>query len=184
MAELHLLVPLDGSGFARTVLGAVRALFTPATAHLTLLRVGESPRHVAPVAERPTSPSGAMLPDYEAVPEDETHVWASQEWESARQRLRDDVAPDARRLERDGWDVEIATAFGDPAEEIVRWCADHEPDLVAMATHGRSGLSRALLGSVAERSLRRLSVPILMLRPEEAVDAVPNTAVEAAAEPG
>lgn len=184
MADRRVLVPLDGSAFARTVLGAVRALFDPATTRLTLLRVGESPRRAAPASDRPTIPSAGILPDFEAVPEEETHVWASQEWESARQRLRDDVLPDARRLERDGWNVEVATAFGDPAEEIVAWCDDHEPDLVAMATHGRSGLSRALLGSVAERSLRGLAVPVLMLRPEEVVGGVTNPAAEAASESG
>ena len=163
MAERSVLVPLDGSPFARTVLGAVCGLFDPRTVRITLLRVGESPHAVGAPPDRRTVTSEMMLPDVEP----ETQVWASQEWESARQRLRDDLMPDARKLERDGWKVDVATAFGDPAEEIVGWCRDHEPDLVAMATHGRSGISRALLGSVAERALRQLSVPVLMLRPEE-----------------
>lgn len=166
MPELHVLVPLDGSGFSRSALGAVQTLFGPDAARLTLLRVGESPRTAGPVAEGPSP----MMPGFEPTVASEARVWPSQEWESARQRLRDDVAPDARRLEREGWTVDIATAFGDPSEEIVAWCSDHTPDLVAMATHGRTGLSRALLGSVAERALRNLSVPVLMLRPEGLVE--------------
>ena len=98
--------------------------------------------------------------------DDAPHVWPSQEWASARARLRDVVGEDARRLEREGWNVTGATAFGDPAREIVSWCKMHEPDLVAMATHGRTGLARALLGSVAERALRHLGVPLLLVRPE------------------
>jgi len=179
VAERTILVPLDGSAFARTVLGALRSLFDPATVHLTLLRVGEAPQHIGAPPERRTVTPDIILPEIEP----ETQVWDSQEWESARQRLRDDVAPDARRLERDGWSVDIATAFGDPAEEIVAWSRDHEPDLVAMATHGRSGLSRALLGSVAERALRRLAGPVLMLRPEEIRASEPEPAVEPATEP-
>jgi nucleotide-binding universal stress UspA family protein len=174
------LVPLDGSAFARSVLPALRSLLDPARTRLTVLRVGDAPHHVGAPPDRRTVTPEMMLPEVEP----EVQVWDSQEWESARQRLRDDVAPDARRLERDGWRVEIATAFGDPAEEIVAWCRDHEPDLLAMATHGRSGLSRALLGSVAERTLRQVAVPVLLLRPEEVRAGEPEPAAVVATEPG
>jgi nucleotide-binding universal stress UspA family protein len=180
MAERTVLVPLDGSPFARTVLGALRSLVDPGSTRLTVLRVGDMPAHVGALPDRRTVTSEMMLPEVEP----EAQVWDSQEWESARQRLRDDVAPDARRLEREGWTVEIATAFGDPAEEIVAWCRDHEPDLLAMATHGRSGLSRALLGSVAERTLRKVAVPVLLLRPEEVRAGEPEPAAAMTAEPG
>jgi len=163
VAEIHVLVPLDGSRFSRAVLAAVRALFVPERARITLFRVGDAPAHLGEPPTRRTVTSEMILPE----PEETTHVWDSQEWESARQRLRDELGPPARRLERDGWTVDVATAFGDPAKEIVAWCAEHRPDLVAMATHGRTGLSRALLGSVAERALRRLAVPVLMVRPED-----------------
>lgn len=180
MAERTVLVPLDGSPFARTVLGALRSLVDPGNTRLTVLRVGDTPPHVGAPPDRRTVTPEMMLPEVEP----EAQVWDSQEWESARQRLRDDVAPDARRLEREGWAVEIATAFGDPAEEIVAWCRDHEPDLLAMATHGRSGLSRALLGSVAERTLRKVAVPVLLLRPEEVRAGEPEPAAVMTAEPG
>ncbi|MDZ7708442.1 MAG: universal stress protein [Trueperaceae bacterium] len=163
MAEIRVLVPLDGSAFSRSILTAVRSLFVPERARITLFRVGDAPPHVGAPPARRTVTSEMILPE----PEEAAHVWDSQEWESARQRLRDELGPPSRRLERDGWTVDLATAFGDPAEEIVAWCVEHRPDLVAMATHGRTGLSRALLGSVAERALRRLAVPVLMVRPED-----------------
>lgn len=162
MADIHVLVPLDGSEFSRTVITAVRSLFDRERVRITLLRVGDAPAHLGGPPTRRTVTSEMILPE----PDEPTHVWDSQEWESARQRLRDELGPPARRLERDGWSVEVTTAFGDPAEEIVAWCEEHRPDMVAMATHGRTGLSRALLGSVAERALRRLAVPVLMVRPE------------------
>ena len=162
MAEIHVFVPLDGSEFSRSVIGAVRSLFEPESARITLFRVGDAPAHLGGPPARRTVTSEMILPE----PDEPTHVWDSQEWESARQRLRDELSPPARQLQRDGWRVEVATAFGDPAEEIVAWCEEKAPDIVAMATHGRTGLSRALLGSVAERALRRLAVPVLMVRPE------------------
>ena len=169
MNVLRILIPLDGSELSRTALPAVRTLFDPSRAHLTLLRVGEEP---AMPSDAPT-PVQVMI-DGEARMRDlgmhdeegEAHVWASQEWESARARLRDDVSEDAERLKEEGWTVHVATGFGDPAREIVAWCEEERPDLVAMATHGRTGLARALLGSVAERAVRRLGVPVLLVRPE------------------
>jgi nucleotide-binding universal stress UspA family protein len=173
MAERKVLIPLDGSEFSRRAIEAIDELFDADRVRLVLLRVGDAPPHVGGPVPRRTVTSEMILPE----PEQDTYVWDSQEWESARQRLRDEITPDARRLEREGWTVEAATAFGDPAEEIVAFARDHDVDLVAMATHGRTGLSRALLGSVAERALRRLRVPVLMVRPHEMGSGEPEEAV-------
>lgn len=59
------------------------------------------------------------------------------------------------------------TLDGDPASQIVDYSAAMEADLIAMATHGRSGLTRWLLGSVAERVLRSGGVPLLLVRPQK-----------------
>jgi nucleotide-binding universal stress UspA family protein len=56
----------------------------------------------------------------------------------------------------------IATRWGDPAREIIE--AIEPGDLVVMATHGRGGVTRALLGSVAESVMRRSPVPVLLVR--------------------
>jgi len=52
---------------------------------------------------------------------------------------------------------------GHPAEAIVQYVTDHDVDLVVMATQGRRGLERYLLGSVTERVLRTTDVPILVV---------------------
>ena len=58
---------------------------------------------------------------------------------------------------------------GSPGDEIVRLAGDEGFDLIVMATHGRSGWKRALLGSVAEHVLRHSpGVPLLMVHPDEA----------------
>jgi nucleotide-binding universal stress UspA family protein len=60
--------------------------------------------------------------------------------------------------------VSVESAVGDPAGEIVRAAADAKADLVVMGTHGRTGLEHALLGSIAERVVRRAKCPVLTVR--------------------
>jgi nucleotide-binding universal stress UspA family protein len=61
----------------------------------------------------------------------------------------------------DGTPVVIASLFGDPAEEIVRYAREHAVDLIVLGTHGRTGPSRALLGSVVEHVIRTAPCPVL-----------------------
>jgi nucleotide-binding universal stress UspA family protein len=57
--------------------------------------------------------------------------------------------------------VTVASTGGDPAEEILRYAARQPIDLIVVGTHGRTGVSRLLLGSVAERVLRGAHCPVL-----------------------
>lgn len=67
-----------------------------------------------------------------------------------------------------GLEVGVATAAGDPAEAILAHAAQGGVDLVVMATHGRRGLARLFLGSVAQRVVARAHCPVLTLHPGEA----------------
>ncbi|HEY4117827.1 MAG TPA: universal stress protein [Byssovorax sp.] len=58
-------------------------------------------------------------------------------------------------------------AEGDPAAEIIALAADVDADLVVVGTHGRSGLRRALMGSVAEGVVRRAGCPVYVMRPKQ-----------------
>ncbi len=53
---------------------------------------------------------------------------------------------------------------GDPMREILTAAGDAGADLIAMTTHGRSGLGRLLFGSVAEAVLRRAEIPVFLMR--------------------
>ena len=64
--------------------------------------------------------------------------------------------------------VEAVTAVGEPAHEIVTWAKEKGADLVVVGTHGRTGLTHALMGSVAERVVRRAPCPVLTVRPPKA----------------
>jgi nucleotide-binding universal stress UspA family protein len=61
---------------------------------------------------------------------------------------------------------------GDPASQIIDLCRENGADLIAMTTHGRSGVSRWVLGSVTEKVLREARVPLLVVRGREKVTIV------------
>jgi universal stress protein E len=69
----------------------------------------------------------------------------------------------ANDLGREKWSLRVEE--GAPIEVISRAVADMRPDLLVMGTHGRSGLLKALIGSVTEEALRSLSVDILAVPP-------------------
>ncbi len=66
--------------------------------------------------------------------------------------------------ERGAGGIRTDIVRGRPAEAILEYAADHEADLLAMGTHGRTGLSRYIAGSVTERVLRLAEVPVLTAR--------------------
>ena len=85
------------------------------------------------------------------------------------QRLSDASAPAGSDVP-----VIIASIAGDPAEEILAYARRHPIDLVVVGTHGRSGFSRMLLGSVADRVVRGASCPVLMVPPGALASAPPS----------
>jgi nucleotide-binding universal stress UspA family protein len=70
---------------------------------------------------------------------------------------------------------------GDPATEIARYAADANMDLIVMGTHGRTGLERMLLGSVAEQTLRAAPCSVLVVKLPRGVPAAEKPHVGAAA---
>ena len=89
-------------------------------------------------------------------------------WEGIDEMLRED-AEEAVATVRDVGEargVSVATAIleGSPSREIVEFAEREDCDLVVMGTHGRGGIDRLLLGSVAERVVRASDVPVLTVR--------------------
>ena len=83
--------------------------------------------------------------------------------DSLREEGRTALA-EVERLVDDRVPLESATVEGSPAREIVDDATETGVDLIVMGTHGRSGVDRLLLGSVAERVVRRSPVPVLTVR--------------------
>jgi nucleotide-binding universal stress UspA family protein len=169
MAKGKVLITLDGSDFSRQIISEVCKFFGPDQIEIVLLQVGGVQHgHTG----RPSRPASAEVPVpmYETAQDVEymQHpVYASQEYDSAAGVLHDGLRADQEALERDGYTVRSIAKFGDPAREIVATANEEGVSLVAMTTHGRSGLSRLVSGSVAEAVLRNTSIPVFMLRPVE-----------------
>ncbi len=144
-----ILIPLDESETSRGILDQVKRLPKREDAKVTLLRV------LVPLLERSTEREGR-------VDTEERHLALRRE---EAERALDEVA---RALREEGIDAAPKVVLGDPAATILDQVERTSPALVAMSTHGRSGPSRWIRGSVAERVLRRCSAPLLLVNPKGA----------------
>lgn len=130
-----ILIPLDGSRLAARILHALKRLLDGAAPEVTLLRVVEP--HSATEHDRAPAAEVAMRAQLEQL----------QETLGSHVRSR------------------IQIARGDPATEINTFARETGQELVAMATHGRTGVQRWVRGSVAEEVLRSCEVPLLLCNP-------------------
>jgi nucleotide-binding universal stress UspA family protein len=92
-------------------------------------------------------------------------IYASQQEHNSCAEIEAALSVEQALLRDAGYTVSMRVRFGDPAEEIVAYARDTHIDLIAMATHGRTGLHHLLMGSVAEQVLRRLAIPVMLVRP-------------------
>ena len=149
MTKHKVLIPLDRFEFSRNILPSVRRCLSPTNHRLVLLGVDE-PLKALDVA-------GTGLYDYYPINhESRVHEYAQDVFE-------DELLSDASLLQRAGFDTAVAIKRGDPIQEIADYVEMEAVDLVAMATHCRSGLSRLLFGSVATGVLRNVPVPVMLL---------------------
>lgn len=137
-----ILVPLDGTPF------------------------GEQALPVATAVARRTGARVRLAHVHRPVPVDQQTLGATAEF-AAREEDRRKLARVAGELAAAGVPAEHALLDGPVAETLVRHAAEVAADLVVMTTHGRGPLSRAVLGSVADSLVRRLTAPTLLVRPTD-----------------
>lgn len=163
------LIPLDGSTFSQQIIPTILQLFPAHNCRLILLRVANEPGEVL----RPTPAvwSSTWTHGHYNVPHEygQNPYPASidQVEASLRASIEDELAQIAEQLRAEGYQVSTAVQFGDAASEIADYARAKQVDIVAMATHGRSGILQLLMGSVAEKVMRNLPMPVLLLRPDE-----------------
>lgn len=88
----------------------------------------------------------------------------AERWYESRVAATEALFDRAReRAAEAGVPIRTATAVGKPGREIVRYVADHDIDHVVMGSHGRRGVERLVLGSVAERVLRRSDAVVTVI---------------------
>jgi nucleotide-binding universal stress UspA family protein len=139
MLPIHnILFPTDFSDRSVAAFHVACALARDHRAALTVLHVRDLP--VTAFAE------------FGAVPPPETPSRAE-----VMERLHEFEPPE-------GVNVEYFMADGRPSEEIVRTAEEHNAELIVMGTHGRTGLGRLVMGSVAEEVVRKASCPVLTLK--------------------
>lgn len=149
-----IVVTLDGSKLAEQVLPYAEALVSqwrPEKLGITLLSV----------CEPPTVPS-----DY---PPDMPITWerhVEQEIKLHQQETRKYLQALSERLSTKGLKVNTEILMGKASQAISDYVNEHLPRLLVMATHGRSGLSRWLVGSVAESVMGSVSVPVFLVKPK------------------
>ena len=151
------LVLLDGSKLSETVLSHVESIFSQNAdgGTMTLFEVCEPPDLLSDY------PESAM-----ALPWDE-HVKRARA--SSEKVCSTRLVEIQSRLQARGRKVAVEVALGDNViDEIVKYIEGHDFDLVAMTTHGRSGISQWPYGHVADRIVQVSSTPILLVRPSKA----------------
>ena len=152
----RMLIPLDGSQLAEQILEPAAALAAATNAEVTLLRVVQqfTPESYDPDSGRVSGIRPALLTQLQEVDR--------QEWKRAEDYL-DQLA---ERLRTRSLTVETrVVSHVRPATAILDDASTHGVDLIALATHGRGGLKRLLVGSVADKVLRGATTPVLVYRP-------------------
>ena len=147
-----ILVPLDGSELAECALPHVEAIAHGCqVGDVILLRV------VEPFQPPRGKGYGSMFP--EDLKEEKARA-ESEERAAAEEYLKKVVG----QLSREGRRVQSQLLFGKAAESVADFSAKSGIDLIVIATHGRSGVSRWVWGSTADRILRSSCVPVMMIR--------------------
>jgi nucleotide-binding universal stress UspA family protein len=143
----RVIVAIDFSPSSRSALDYATLLAATLGASMEVVHVREPPGYVGPDTMA-LLPIAAGQPGFE-----QTRGEVQRELEGALARAPSRPARHSVRIES-----------GEPSDAILQVAADSGADLIVMGTHGRSGLARALLGSVAESVLRRAACPVLTIR--------------------
>lgn len=145
----HIMVPLDGSELAECVLPQVVSIATGCgVPKVSLVRA------VPPLKIYSSEFEGTIAIAEMQKIEDQSIASARQYLEKKAQELR-----------KDGINPQISVMFGNVLDALTDFAEKNKVDLIVIATHGRSGISRFVWGSVADRILRTAKVPVLMVRP-------------------
>jgi nucleotide-binding universal stress UspA family protein len=148
-----IVVPLDGSDLAEEVLPVVEELASKLSADVLLLQAVISSSE----AIRETVPGSGVTPE---IGMDVARQRVEAETESAETYLK----TVSERLASQGLTATTAVSEGPPVGAILEYAREKGASLIALATHGRSGLARAVMGSVADAVVRNSEVPVLLVR--------------------
>jgi nucleotide-binding universal stress UspA family protein len=145
MKITKILVPTDFSSYAETAMHYALDLAQDYAAEVLLLHVIPE-RDLRAIFDYPLGfPLEQVLHEYQ-------------------DKVEQHCAQVAAQAQQQGTPVTPLVSFGVPYEKIIQAAKDHHVDLLIMATHGRTGLSHAVLGSVAERVVRLAPCPVVTIK--------------------
>ena len=148
-----ILVPLDGSKMAECVISHIKNIVKSGdVTEIILFRVCEPP---------------VVLADYPADLRGKWEDHVKDETDHAIELCSLYLGNAEKDLRKAGFKATTQSGLGKPAEEIVNYAVQNGVDLIVMATHGRSGVSRWAFGSIADKVIRSSPVPVMLVRPEE-----------------
>jgi nucleotide-binding universal stress UspA family protein len=153
-----ILVPLDGSALAEQVLPYVQYLATIRDAQIQLLRSVSDADKEALLAHEDVLLARGRGPALTRQARER------RAWQRLTTRAESYLAAQATQLSAVGLAVAAKVCTGHPAEMIIQMAVERCSDLIVMATHGYSGVTRWMLGSVANKVVQAASVPILLVR--------------------
>lgn len=145
---ITIVVPLDGSSVAEAVLPCVENLASRLHAEVYFIQAVDMR---ASLALEQTAIEPALLP----------HAQLDRDKRVAQDYLSTLAAAWQEKDIDTKWEV----VQGPPASTIVEFARTHKAYIIAMSTHGRSGLSRMVFGSVADQVLRQSGIPVLLIKP-------------------
>jgi nucleotide-binding universal stress UspA family protein len=139
-----ILVPLDGSPLAEAVLPHAEALAKSEGAEIVLLRVAVTPARYL-FAHNPAEGNNVI--------------------KMIEKETGDYMKAEVSKLQDEGVQVTGITREGAAPDEILRVADEIHADVIAMSTHGYSGVERWLMGSVAEKVVHHARIPVMLIHP-------------------
>ncbi|GIL09424.1 MAG: universal stress protein [Chloroflexota bacterium] len=152
----RILVPLDGSDLAEKALPEALKITVPG-GEIILLMAVDPPEYLSysMYGTQPVPPQATTRSEMD-------FVTISKDMTAHSLAYLEHVAAD---LKQAGFQVRQVVEVGPPAETIIKAAAENHADAVVMCTHGRSGLSRWILGSVTNKVLSAASCPVFVIPP-------------------
>ena len=150
----RILVPLDGSKVGEAAIPVIKRLLTRRASgtkvDIHLLAVITLLRHWVVVGEASAPVS-----------------YTEEELALIKDRVHNYLEETAKHIDGSGVSVKCMVTSGNAAEEILKAAGELDVELIAMSTHGRSGLRRMAFGSITDKILRGANIPVLMVRAPE-----------------
>lgn len=153
-----IMVPLDGSKLAECVLPHVDGFVSDCHVEIIVFI-----RVIEPIPPSYSEVSGTTNPQNFEIIQKNVKSIEEERISSAEKYLKEVIS----RVKRDGVKYKTDVLVGKVADKLVDYVDAEKIDLVLIATHGRSGISRWVRGSVADRVLRSSRAPVLMVRADE-----------------